>query len=100
AYFRTLFPVRRYLLPPDSSNVNEPDAPGLSLTQPTSSTGVCAVGEDFGADCAAITPTSTKQDKSARAETFTMFPPRATRTAHCTATMWRWRVSRSMSCSA
>ena len=34
AYFRTLFPVSRYVLPADSLNVKAPDEPGSSLTQP------------------------------------------------------------------
>ena len=42
AYFRTLFPVSRYLPPAVSLKVKEPDAPGSSLTHPTSSTGLRA----------------------------------------------------------
>src|SRR5688572_11938955 len=81
AYLRTLLPVSRYLLPVDSSNVNAPEAPGASLTQPTSSTGLREIPELVGGVCAAPTATGTIQDRSATADIFTMSPPRgATRT--------------------
>src|SRR5688572_251077 len=92
AYWRTLFPVRRYLpTPAVSLTVSDPDVPGSWLTQPTSSTGLrdADAGEDDGV-WAVAAATITEQDATASVKALRISPPRSGRPeAYCTATMSR-----------